>query len=278
MDHARWIEERSRWREIVVRCPVFHDDRNKALRARVVSTTTILALALFVMVENVIHSEGTPYYFIWLTNWTGLLTGTYAVTFCWATVVAAREEHTVGNDDGINGNSQTQIPLAVRILWRTKAAAPVCQLLITIMYWGLLYSPKYTNVTADNVVAHGGLCFMMVTSLTLTARMSLNNLIDLWNTYAFLLTYMTFNIIYTLAIPNGENNDGQPYVYEILHWNGHPERATIVVVVTAFIMVPISYGVALGLTTKVRNYLFPDVGLNAHTRPAHTGAVTRAAA
>ena len=168
----RWVEERSRWRTIVTKCPAVGDEKPKAWRTRLVSTFVIVVFVVFVLLENLISSDGTPYYLIFLTNWTGLLTGVYAVSFCACFVRAVRED--VGNHEDFptpqttttttqstqSNPSSSPIPMRAKILWLTKAAAPVCQFLITIMYWALLFDPSDT-AKASMVVAHGGLCAMM---------------------------------------------------------------------------------------------------------------------
>ena len=66
-----------------------------------------------------------------------------------------------------------------------------------------------------------------------------NSLLDALFTYAFLVTYLLFNILYTLVIPNASNNDGEHFVYGITDWRGHPVRSLFVAVVTAVVMVPV---------------------------------------
>tara|TARA_B110000259_G_scaffold144362_1_gene162578 strand:+ start:2166 stop:2582 length:417 start_codon:yes stop_codon:yes gene_type:complete len=132
----------------------------------------IVVFVVFVLLENLISSDGTPYYLIFLTNWTGLLTGVYAVSFCACFVRAVREDvdnhedfptpqtTTTTTQSTQSNPSSSPIPMRAKILWLTKAAAPVCQFLITIMYWVFLFDPSDT-AKASMVVAHGGLCAMM---------------------------------------------------------------------------------------------------------------------
>ena len=91
-----------------------------------------------------VRDDGIPYYFIWLTNWTGMVTAVYAVLHAWATRRAARLR-----DDQDAGDA-TEIPRGVHALWALKCIAPVAQLLITTVYWGVLWRPQYA------VEARGG--------------------------------------------------------------------------------------------------------------------------
>ena len=229
------------------------------------TTATTEALVLFVLVDNFIENAGTPYYLIWLTNWTGLLTGAYAATFMLATWQglkhnqdSAAPAHARGARGLAENDCGDWIPRSARALWYIKASAPSSQILITLMYWGVLYDPAYV-VKASNAVAHGGLCFAMVLDLACTSRMPFGKralILDVACSYAFLCAYLLFNVVYTTAIPGAKNDDGQPYVYEILAWRTHPLRSFAVVLFVALGVAPVSFGIAAGLAKVRDGYLF----------------------
>mgnify|MGYP007046381151 CR=1 FL=1 len=96
--------------------------------------TATLSLVLFVLVENLVESEGTPFYFIWLTNWTGVLTGVYAATHLIATARAVEDAGTSGlrtNGEGTEGidvdeNTDARrddVPRVARALWSCAPSA-----------------------------------------------------------------------------------------------------------------------------------------------------------
>ena len=268
---SRWLDERARWREFVTQCPLVGPDPRRVLRTRAFLTTATSALVLFVLVENLVEAEGTPFYFIWLTNWTGALTGVYAATHFLATARAFKDAETsspqtsveavdvdVDPGDGTERRVSTHaragddVPRVARALWLCKATAPTCQILITLMYWAILYNPAFAEPSASNVTAHGGLCAALVVDLLGAARLPVGAF-DFLVAFAFLLAYLAFNVAFTLS--GGTNQAGDEYVYEILAWRTHAVRAVIVVAFVALVVLPLSFFVAWG-SARLRDACF----------------------
>jgi hypothetical protein len=270
---SRWLDERARWREFVTQCPLVGPDPRRVLRTRAFLTTATSALVLFVLVENLVEAEGTPFYFIWLTNWTGALTGVYAATHFLATARAFKDAETsspqtsveavdvdVDPGDGTERRVSTHaragddVPRVARALWLCKATAPTCQILTTLMYWAILYNPAFAEPSASNVTAHGGLCAALVVDLLGAARLPVGAF-DFLVAFAFLLAYLAFNVAFTLS--GGTNQAGDEYVYEILAWRTHAVRAVIVVAFVALVVLPLSFFVAWGSARLRDACLFP---------------------
>ena len=270
---SRWLDERARWREFVTQCPLVGPDPRRVLRTRAFLTTATSALVLFVLVENLVEAKGTPFYFIWLTNWTGALTGVYAATHFLATARAFKDAETsspqtsveavdvdVDPGDGTERRVSTHaragddVPRVARALWLCKATAPTCQILITLMYWAILYNPAFAEPSASNVTAHGGLCAALVVDLLGAARLPVGAF-DFLVAFAFLLAYLAFNVAFTLS--GGTNQAGDEYVYEILAWRTHAVRAVIVVAFVALVVLPLSFFVAWGSARLRDACLFP---------------------
>ena len=268
---SRWLDERARWREFVTQCPLVGPDPRRVLRTRAFLTTATSALVLFVLVENLVEAKGTPFYFIWLTNWTGALTGVYAATHFLATARAFKDAETsspqtsveavdvdVDPGDGTERRVSTHaragddVPRVARALWLCKATAPTCQILITLMYWAILYNPAFAEPSASNVTAHGGLCAALVVDLLGAARLPVGAF-DFLVAFAFLLAYLAFNVAFTLS--GGTNQAGDEYVYEILAWRTHAVRAVIVVAFVALVVLPLSFFVAWG-SARLRDACF----------------------
>ena len=268
---SRWLDERARWREFVTQCPLVGPDPRRVLRARALLTTATSALVLFVLVENLVEAKGTPFYFIWLTNWTGALTGVYAATHFLATARAFKDAETsspqtsveavdvdVDPGDGTERRVSTHaragddVPRVARALWLCKATAPTCQILITLMYWAILYNPAFAEPSASNVTAHGGLCAALVVDLLGAARLPVGAF-DFLGAFAFMLAYLVFNVAFTLS--GGTNEAGDEYVYEILAWRTHAVRAVIVVAFVALVVLPLSFFVAWG-SARLRDACF----------------------
>ena len=260
---SRWIDERARWREFVTRCPLVGPDPRRVLWTRAFLTTATSALVLFVMVENLVEAKGTPYYFVWLTNWTGVLTGVYAATHLLATARAFKEAeragprtsglHRVETSDALM--TRDDVPRVAKALWFCKASAPTCQCLITLMYWAILYNPAFAEPSASNVTAHGGLCAALLFDLFGAAALPARLAFDFLNALVFLVAYLAFNLALTLG---GATNDaGEPYVYEILAWRTHPARAVVVVAFVAFFAFPLSFGVVWASARLRDGFFFP---------------------
>ena len=270
---SRWLDERARWREFVTQCPLVGPDPRRVLRTRAFLTTATSALVLFVLVENLVEAEGTPFYFIWLTNWTGALTGVYAATHFLATARAFKDAETsspqtsveavdVDVDPGddterrvsVHARAGDDVPRVARALWFCKATAPTCQFLITLMYWAILYNPAFAEPSASNVTAHGGLCAALAVDLLGAARLPVGAF-DFLGAFAFMLAYLVFNVAFTLS--GGTNEAGDEYVYEILAWRTHAVRAVIVVAFVAVVVLPLSFFVAWGSARLRDACLFP---------------------
>lgn len=268
---SRWLDERARWREFVTQCPLVGPDPRRVLRARALLTTATGALVLFVLVENLVEAKGTPFYFIWLTNWTGALTGVYAATHFLATARAFKDAETsspqtsveavdVDVDPGddterrvsVHARAGDDVPRVARALWFCKATAPTCQFLITLMYWAILYNPAFAEPSASNVTAHGGLCAALAVDLLGAARLPVGAF-DFLGAFAFMLAYLVFNVAFTLS--GGTNEAGDEYVYEILAWRTHAVRAVIVVAFVALVVLPLSFFVAWG-SARLRDACF----------------------
>ena len=268
---SRWLDERARWREFVTQCPLVGPDPRRVLRARALLTTATSALVLFVLVENLVEAKGTPFYFIWLTNWTGALTGVYAATHFLATARAFKDAETsspqtsveavdVDVDPGddterrvsVHARAGDDVPRVARALWFCKATAPTCQFLITLMYWAILYNPAFAEPSASNVTAHGGLCAALTVDLLGAARLPVGAF-DFLGAFAFMLAYLVFNVAFTLS--GGTNEAGDEYVYEILAWRTHAVRAVIVVAFVAVVVLPLSFFVAWG-SARLRDACF----------------------
>ena len=268
---SRWLDERARWREFVTQCPLVGPDPRRVLRTRAFLTTATSALVLFVLVENLVEAEGTPFYFVWLTNWTGALTGVYAATHFLATARAFKDAETsspqtsveavdvdVDPGDGTERRVSTHaragddVPRVARALWLCKATAPTCQILITLMYWAILYNPAFAEPSASNVTAHGGLCAALAVDLLGAARLPVGAF-DFLGAFAFMLVYLAFNVAFTLS--GGTNEAGDEYVYEILAWRTHAVRAVIVVAFVAVVVLPLSFFVAWG-SARLRDACF----------------------
>ena len=224
----------------------------------------MVAWTSYDLVDSLVGDDGVPYYFIFLTNWAACISVAYVLTAVYAARLAARarlrETPTTTNLDPDPMPIRVPIlPRVVHAMWLVKAPALVAQLFVTIMYWALLYRPSYGPVTATNVATHGIICAGLIFDHAALHRVRVGGWLDFLACYAFLLTYLAFNVLYTLAIPGATDDQGNPYVYEILAWRTHANRAGAVVAFAAFVVTPICFALATGTSRLRDGWLFPKV-------------------
>jgi len=260
---VQWHAEKREWQSAVLQCPVAmlnqKQERCTALRVRMAVAVVTSLLALFVFVDSLVEHDGIPYYFIWLTNWTGMLSAAYAILAAYAAYAGFYHGELNGLLPAPSSippppSSSSDVPRYVHALWFTKASAPVAQCLITLMFWVLLYDGG--GVRVSGVTAHGIIAAVLIIDHTLLNRITVSNLYDFCNLYVFGVTYVIFNVVYTL-IPDLTDHDGNTYAYEILDWSGSPARAGVVFVATMAVIMPLCWAVVLGLTTLRDRTLFP---------------------
>ena len=260
---AGWAQEKARWRSSILDCPLLGDAR-RAVRARAALAFFVVAWTSYDLVDSLVGDDGVPYYFIFLTNWAACISVAYVLTAVYAARLAARspprdpDEHESGPRPDADTGADPP-PRVVHALWLVKAPALVAQLFVTIMYWALLYRPSYGPVTAMNVATHGIICAGLIFDHAALHRVRVGGWGDFLACYAFLLTYLAFNVLYTLAIPGATDDQGNPYVYEILAWRTHANRAGAVVAFAAFVVTPICFALATGTSRLRDRWLFPKV-------------------
>ena len=243
-----WVAEKARWRDVVLRCPWLGDHRVVPARDAVAGLTS--AMALYVFLHLMVRDDGIPYYFIWLTNWTGMVTAVYAVLHAWATRRAARLR-----DDEDAGDS-TDIPRGVHALWALKCIAPVAQLLITTVYWGVLWRPQYGPVSAYNVVAHGVLYSVTLVDFIALNRFTIDSRTDLANAYAYGGIYVCFNLVYTF-IPGATNHRGDRFIYPVTDWRDRPVVSVAFTAAAFLIVLPVCWYAMVWLTRMRDRRWFP---------------------
>ena len=252
-----WAAEKARWRDTVLRCPGLGDHR--VVLARDSVACLACALELYVFLHLMIRDDGIPYYFIWLTNWTGMATVAYAVLHAWATRRAARLRDDVAYRDqsGVRDDDSTPVPAGVHALWALKCITPVAQLFITVVYWGVLWRPWYGPVSPHNVVAHGALYAVTLVDFATLNRFTLASFADLTNAYAFGAVYVCFNVAYTF-VPGATNHRGDEFIYPITDWRSRTLVSVGFVVAAFAIVLPASWHATVRLTQLRDSRWFPD--------------------
>ena len=58
----------------MLRCPLVRDDKRGAVIARLVIGLVTFVADIYLFLNDMIDADGIPYYFLYLTNWTGACT------------------------------------------------------------------------------------------------------------------------------------------------------------------------------------------------------------
>ena len=161
-------------------------------------------LALYLFIDSMVRTEGVPYYLIFLTNWSAMALSGFVIL----DVIALRKAHAGGRAEwsmrdgladgqdkpeelavwavGEEGGEPAPPPLFVDLLWFVKPCALVSQIMVTLLYWVLLYNPAYP-IKARSVLSHGGLCLLALANFFLLQRYTCNHARDVLNLYIFSL-------------------------------------------------------------------------------------------
>ena len=155
---ASWSEGKKQWRSTILRCPLFDADadavdrsggsglaaagrhereRSAALKARFSVAVVTSVLTTYVFVERMKIDDGHPYYFIYLTNWTGMISFIYVVLAAHASYVAHRQHHrhhryrgfdgdglVDGDDEGGAPSSSSSPPSMALVIMSSSSGSP----------------------------------------------------------------------------------------------------------------------------------------------------------
>jgi len=174
------------------------------------------------------HTENSWKYVIWMTSWGICL-------FCGALLL----ETVITVVVFMKWNLFSRMLL---FSWAYTTMAYTMAVLITLMYWALLYHwdepPTYANI-----FVHGLQGVFAIIDQTIANRPW--HLFKLWSSLPIPVVYLTFNIIYWAA--GGTNNDGDDWVYPVLKWGEAPGFAVLVMLM-ATVALPVIHMVFSAIT------------------------------
>ncbi|KAI8119300.1 Protein rolling stone, partial [Lucilia cuprina] len=185
-------------------------------------------LALFftaVVIESMIDPDPDEnpnfwLYFIYMTNWGIMLcmiTNVYA-----AILVTIWHFHPEYADKLLNLES---LKSPFRIYWAIHITTLVVSIVITIIYWSILYDANESTLSATNILTHAFNSICMFIDLLIVAHPL--RLLHMFLPVSFGLFYAFFSVIYQLC--GGHNRKGKPYIYHVIDWN-KPVNSTLTVV------------------------------------------------
>lgn len=127
-----------------------------------------------------------------------------------------------------------------RFLWGMYSLATTFEMCIVFQYWGLLYE-KGNEITFYNVSSHGVLAaFLLFDGLVVaTIPVRVRHLLISMLTAVIYLTWQIIHAYSGIGLRR-ENNVGAP-LYDVLDWREDPLSATILSLLTIFVMVPLFF-------------------------------------
>uniref|UniRef100_A0A336MHR5 CSON001918 protein n=1 Tax=Culicoides sonorensis TaxID=179676 RepID=A0A336MHR5_CULSO len=123
-----------------------------------------------------------------------------------------------------NIESMENMPLILRIIWIMHNVSLTFSVVITLVYWTLLYDSDKDQLDAKNILTH--VCNSIVMFIDLMIIAHPIYLIHVLYTLLLGIIYAIFSVIYQFS--GGLNLDEKPYIYGILDWN-NAKKSIIVV-------------------------------------------------
>ncbi|XP_034474142.1 protein rolling stone [Drosophila innubila] len=158
-------------------------------------------------------------YFIYMTNW--------GIWMCMLTnllgaiLVSIWHHHPEYADKLLNMQAWTS---PFRIYWSMHIITLVLSVVITIIYWSILYDANESALDATNVLTHGFNSICMFIDLWIVAHPL--RLLHVFLPVLFGIIYAIFSYIYQMC--GGMNKKGKPYIYHVIDWS-QPRNAFITV-------------------------------------------------
>ncbi|XP_062127035.1 protein rolling stone [Drosophila sulfurigaster albostrigata] len=158
-------------------------------------------------------------YFIYMTNW--------GIWMCMLTnllgaiLVTIWHYHPEYSDKLLNMEAWLS---PFRIYWSMHIITLVLSIVITIIYWSILYDANESALDATNVLTHGFNSICMFIDLWIVAHPL--RLLHAFLPVVFGVIYAIFSYIYQMC--GGINKKGKPYIYHVIDWS-QPKSAFITV-------------------------------------------------
>ncbi|CAG9796418.1 unnamed protein product [Diatraea saccharalis] len=180
---------------------------------RLVLAAVATGLLIWSLVEG-----ASPYWLIYLTNWGLLLVTMMTTSGLLVSIIAicAKPDY----DD-------IEVPWYIGVYWFIYNIAVSLALMITALYWILLYNPdnyESRRMFWFDLSTHGFNSCIAIVEL-LVSRTPLR-LLHIYQPLGIGVWYAVFTAIYYAA--GGTDSKGEPYIYEVLDWrNGRRSTAII---------------------------------------------------
>jgi len=213
----------------------------------------VLTLAVFTLAYTV-GKDPRPFYLAYATHWSLIIANLYALLSTVNVLLPVQQPETVHSPVGVR----------VKTTWIVFILAANSQLIVTVLYWVLLYSGG--AVLFYDILSHGVVFVMvwidgfLVSRIPVRARHWLE--VSVW----FCVLYLVWSIIHSdLAadVGNPDKSDNDPdtnddSIYGLLDWgNGDqvPTSTIVLSIVVVFVASPVSHLVMVAVSRCGRRYV-----------------------
>ncbi|KAH8410023.1 hypothetical protein KR009_004262, partial [Drosophila setifemur] len=169
-------------------------------------------------------------YFIYMTNWgiwmcmlTNLLGAILVTVWHYHPEYAGKFHHILGRSSEVNMANLYLIDKLLnmkssfsyfRVYWGMHIITLVLSMVVTIIYWSILYDANESTLDATNVLTHGFNSICMFIDLWIVAHPL--RLLHIFLPVLFGVMFAVFSYIYQLC--GGINKKGKPYIYHVIDW------------------------------------------------------------
>ena len=135
--------------------------------------------------------------------------------------------------------NKISLSILLRFTWVIFQLATITCVLVTILYWSLLYYPGQV-ITFSNIANHGVITLLLILDGLIIARIPFR-----WRHFlviqAVAIIYLIWTVLHSvldIGLVRGENNEGRP-LYPFLNFEENPYRASFVAILITFFLTPV---------------------------------------
>lgn len=204
---------------------------------------SIVSLALSISKEE---DEDRFLYLGYLTNQGLIFSIAYQMSVCVLTL--QRESLKQPNPDFQEGLSTS-----LKITWFLYALCVPTEILITILYWVLVYDGR-RNIYYATIYTHGILVFLILIDGNFVARIPLR-LKQIVFVVIYGILYAVWTFIHSVSGIGNGSKDGEG-IYDVLNWKDKPEKTVIISAIICIVVIPVIYMLAWLLSLVGKGFAF----------------------
>ena len=195
-----------------------------------------------VMGMSIAKQKYKSFWLAYLTHWGLVIASAYVVLSTTCAMYLAMRPHPAARIDNSDGNAMGPL---VKCTWAMFAVAFPAQVVVTILYWTLVYDAD-DEIAYLNLMTHGIVMVLVAIDGLILSRIPLRmRQIVFSETFAFLFVLWTIVHAYSgMGNPYANGEDAardDDAIYDSVAWQNNPDGAAIVSVVVLFVVNPVIF-------------------------------------